>query len=308
MKAERTNDLSKLETDPTPSQSLSAKSWASALDKLGRVLLCGAIVWAAVFCLSTVREMRESERRRESQNAEKAATDAADPIVALMNGNWVFTDIPWSIHISTLPESEARRRLQADIPSFEIRQQVEGSETLLSLLDMFKASKSLEGSNYVYRVDSDSIEAIAFAPSQMPDQLQLVRVVQLNPGADCGFLEVKPMLPSPETQSNPNALLLPRNPDDERIAVRYDSDGRLCAEMVQLHSSLEELLSLWTQLGWTVTTPGANLRNAAAIPEIAVEPTAAMHICTKGEESISVIAPTVAEQLPRTLLIIKSFH
>lgn len=306
--------------DISPAQKSRWHKLSRTLDLIGRVALCLAIVVAAIFCIRIVQDIRSADHRRvEAQTGDNSDGTLED----VLNGDWQFAGMPWSVRITEMSSTEAEAALEAAAPTVSPLPAEANGETqeefdiIASALEMLHAQASEQEQHLVYRVDSPAMQALAYAPSAYPKQVQLIRVVQPIQDDRVNYIQLE-RKPAEFRQPENHSLLLPAAPENRRLAVRHDAQGVLCAELIELNAPFSELREVWEQAGWqfdrhrvqptlmldkTSDPPPSDMQNYLRNGEDHTNDGVLM--CSQSGTTIAVIRPTSPEASSQTLLLMR---
>lgn len=228
------------------------------MDRLGRVLLILVILGAIVFCLSTIQELRAPGRRPQLSSEEPQSPSLEDSLANMMNGDWQFASVPWSVKVKEVATAEALALMTAEVSALSVWSDTSEDDVVIQVLELLSPLKSTVGGNVCYSVDSTEFSLRGFAPLSMSTQIQLVRATKAIDAERSTFAEIIRRAAVPEQTSGSPEFLLPRRTADRTLAIRRDARGYLCAELVELESDVAQTVNDWKKAGWSVTPQNAS--------------------------------------------------
>jgi hypothetical protein len=291
------------ETNPLHRQdSVSPKGFFNALNFLGKIALSIGLLLSCIFCISLVIDAGKSQTRSDAKSSDKQPS--ALSLQENFLGNWVFTELPWSIQIQLLPRSKARELFEQEIPvlkSIESTDQDLGNLDLIyDLLVGLDAKMEIKEGNTIYRSRNDSVQAIAFAPMVNDRQIQVVRLIQ-DTGADTvNYFELNAAHPKKKPATFIENQLLPMPKSASRLAVRLDNQNSICGALYELDESLDLAKMHWEDEGWTIQALSSLLMEkdqlGQAAPEVPHQDSQPL-ACLQGQDLLVVFPlPSVSKE------------
>ncbi|MGE0755657.1 MAG: hypothetical protein AB7F89_00065 [Pirellulaceae bacterium] len=310
--------------------------WVRAADRLGRILLCVTVVAACVFVAKMVQEIRSADTRRAGASA-SAEASPLDNLHDLLNGNWQFAGLPWSVRVQVLSHAELERTWQVPAPGgrpgpatyasagLDAATTAPGggaTELVALLLELLGASARPDGESVVYEVVQETLRVLAIAPREAPRAVGYARVGQRISDDRWNYLELTltdaratfsgaPAGGGQQVPESPSSAghLLPLAAGAEPLATRRNAAGSLLAELWLCREDPRTLTSRWLAAGWTVAESPAPAQSPATASHAALNPAGSgalgMWICTRGSETILALASGDSEPA-RTLLLVRS--
>ncbi len=288
------------------------------LSRLVRLLFCLAITVGAAYCLMFLQAMRAQTSPNQAREL-LSEQDSAVPLLPLMDsihGNWQFAGVPWHVKSQELPPDVAYRMLSGpvarqdlstshatdDLAPEQAKHSDEVAELLHAIVGMLGASQTIESELCVYRLTRNDFAATAFAPQAQPQRIQLVRILQMLSDERANFVELR--RENTDRVVNPTdgrGTLLPPHPDNLRLGIRYDEQGFLTAELIQLRTDFDRVQSLWRQAGWVLVeqTSVSSGPQDWALPQ-----DTSVVLATHDDDVVLAIATRASPQLPPTLFLV----
>ena len=291
------------ETNPLHRQdSTSPKGFLIALNFLGKIALSIGLLLSCIFCIALVIDAGKSQTRSDAKSSDKQPS--ALSLHENFLGNWVFTELPWSIQIQLLPRSKARELFEQEIP---VLKSVESTDQDLGNLDIIydllvglDAKMEVKEGNTIYRSLNDSVQAIAFAPMDNDRQIQIVKLIQDTGEDTVNYFELNAAHQKKQLATFIENQLLPMPKSASRLAVRLDNQNSICGALYELDDSLDLAKTHWEQEGWTIQTLSSLLMEkdqlgqaVTEVPHQGSQPLA----CSQGQEFLVVFPlPSVSKE------------
>ena len=284
---------------PTAAEKSPAPASLAVVNRLGRLLLVGAIGFGAWYTWTVYSDLLHGPRPVAAAAATAPPSPLPLPPLHLLaplpaDGPWQFNGAPWTLQIGAAAKDQAAawlaREIQPCIPEGD--QPQEWEKTLIHLAELAGSSApSIDGSKR-YAVDRQGMQAVLW--TQVVCGKERVTGGRLALPQSAEEWRVVEIRPAPAARSAPNAAgtLLPLPADAKRAAHRQDDRGEVIAEIVALDGRLSRVIQQWRTQGWTVeelTGADGKLRGLA---------------CRAGDRSVQVWANESETAGPLLLLVV----
>ncbi len=284
------------------------------MDRLGRLFLILLILCAIVFCINTAQKLREPSRTSQLSSENDDLLLLKESLASMLNGDWQFAAIPWSVQVKELPTAEASTRMAYEVAPLCVLpgssdKDISDKDIVVQVLDLLSPVKSKVGANVCYSIDNSEFNLRGFAPASMPRQVQLVRATKVIDTERSTFIELTRRNSPSDQADSISEQMLPRNSADRILASRWDADGRLCAELVELGSDVTDLVEAWKKAGWKVlpqNTPserGDSISDPLGDQSLNLS-TQEVFLCRNGSQSIYAVT-TMLPNNSRSMLLIR---
>lgn len=303
-----------------PAQAGLTQRLLKAADVVGRVLLSLVIVYGVFFCIQIVLQLRSSDEANTKKTAEApSATLAIDNAMRdMVGGSWQFAGMPWSVSVQELAESDAMLNLQSPSPPMLTLNAPQKADTdgdhlglIMDTLEMMGAEPKEQGEVVVYAVDQANLRARAFAPKSQPRQVQYARVVQRSGDELWNFIEIAAKRSDEGTLVAEFAPLMPRAPSGQRLALRMDTQGNACGELIELGEPLLQSKQRWEQAGWRIDVFDG--KDTDSIPELQntdlaeqASEAAEVWVCTRNLDVIVAVPSQSFASESQTVLLVRA--
>lgn len=280
----------------------SSNKFLAALNFLGKIALSIGLLLSCIFCIALVLDARKSQTGSEAKSSYKQP-----PALSLQEnflGNWVFTELPWSIQIQLLPRPKARELFEQEIPVLKSigsdDQDLGNLDIIYDLLVGLDAKTEVKEGNTIYRSLNDSVQAIAFAPMDNDRQIQVVKLIQ-DTGEDMvNYFELNAAQPKKKPATFLEGQLLPMPKSASRLAVRLDNQNSICGALYELDESLDLAKMHWEGEGWTIQALSSLLMEndqlGQASPEVPNQDSQPL-ACSQGQDLLVVFPlPSVSKE------------
>jgi hypothetical protein len=272
-----------------------AVPWRFA-DRVGRVLLCVALVWGLLSVIETIQVMRQPAgvELAEATNANFSAP--ANSLLGMLDGSWMFGGVPWQISIRDVNDDELTRLIDAEI-------RLSGAENpsgefVFAWLQTLNTRTERQGDRTVYRVDRDDLRIAAFANLQHPQQIQLVRAARRKAEGGWSFLSA-----SGERQHRAaltsQANLLPYCGAMDRLALRLNESDQLQGELLDLNTPFAGLRESWIREGWKVSLLEQTMEDRGSDR---------LFLCENGNTAVIACLVGESSRDHGMLLVVRSLH
>jgi hypothetical protein len=280
----------------------SSNKFLAALNFLGKIALSIGLLLSCIFCIALVLDARKSQTGSEAKSSYKQP-----PALSLQEnflGNWVFTELPWSIQIQLLPRPKAKELFEQEIPVLKSigsdDQDLGNLDIIYDLLVGLDAKTEVKEGNTIYRSLNDSVQAIAFAPMDNDRQIQVVKLIQ-DTGEDMvNYFELNAAQPKKKSATFLEGKLLPMPKSASRLAVRLDNQNSICGALYELDESLDLAKMHWEDEGWTIQALSSLLMEndqlGQASPEVPNQDSQPL-ACSQGQDLLVVFPlPSVSKE------------
>lgn len=236
---------------PKGESRLSFLFMARFVELISRLVLCVAAVAAVIFCVALIQANRSQSRARTVEANEVGSPEPGDSLASILNGDWEFSAIPWSVKIQDLTKEDGAEQMRA-VPSslaFEVGEQER--DLVSEAIELLSPQKSEIEGGTAYKVEGSGFQLVGYANSNKPPQIVLVKTIQPLDENRVSYIELA-RRPAPNAGLVESSSSFPKCPESSKFAVRHDSSGAICAELIELNSNFDALLSEWISDGWTV--------------------------------------------------------
>ena len=280
----------------------SSNKFLSALNFLGKIALSIGLLLSSIFCIALVLDAGKPQTPSEAKSSYKQPS--ALSLQENFLGNWVFTELPWSIQIQLLPRPKARELFEQEIPVLKSigsdDQDLGNLDIIYDLLVGLDAKMEVKEGNTIYRSLNESVQAIAFAPMDNDRQIQVVKLIQ-DTGEDMvNYFELNASHPKKKPATFLEGQLLPMPKSASRLAVRLDNQNSICGALYELDESLDLAKMHWEDEGWTIQALSSLLMEndqlGQASPEVPHQDSQPL-ACSQGQDLLVVFPlPSVSKE------------
>lgn len=285
------------------------------LDLTGRIAMIVGILWASFFCIQTFRKIGFGQKS-ESLVLDKSAKSEFESLENLLDGDWQFVGLPWSIQVTEF-DGQFKPKALANTytpTSFQpLRPIDEYDRTIWGLISLFQPTRADTSVCATYFIETQGWQVYCFAPLEQPEQIQIIRA-QFGTDSDASKrVDLVREIDFPKRDeaffSEP---LVPMGAGGTLIALRRDSFGKVCAELFETSESDENLLRMWKETGWKVRN-ASSMQNLPLTREVlplsqqtqASKPNEQIMVCNRGKDTICVVLSQFSSSGTRTLLSLR---
>ena len=236
------------------------------IELLGRFLLCLAIFVGAFVCIGIFQGIRADRHQEPIEQA--AVPDTTELVSSALNGNWRFADVEWAFRLSSVNDQELTQQLDMapDLnqeSSPRSGEEQDGDRAVFALVELMKAKQSEERNQVVYRIASETTRGVAFARNVTPKAIEFARLANRVAKNEWKLVEIR-RTRSSDTGSTNQPSLLPVAKENKYLARRFDVNGVLCAELIELGLDFSTLSENWKAEGWQESEVRPGVENALA--------------------------------------------
>jgi len=286
-----------------------------ALDLSGRLALTAGIVVMTFFCVQTFRQLGYDPKSKGSASSNLSQNEPGS-VVNLLDGDWQFAGLPWSIQVIELTGNQRSQTLSEVSPPTSLpnnRPTDEYDETIWGMISLFQPVRVDTALFASYFIEAQGWQIHCFASLEQPQQIQIIQAQFVSGDDVLKRVDLAREIDFPRRDESSSAgYLLPPGADGKRLALRRDSGGTVNAELFETAESDESLIRTWTEQGWKVS----NASSEQGLPLAANSPPSPSNsiagglmeetmICNRGKDSVCVVLSPFSVSGTRTLLVLR---